>query len=203
MKTGALLLLTFIICASCSTSKTTPTQWQSEAFKNQKIDRMLVYASTKDRVLQEDFEDRVSEVLISEEISPIKMHELFPDIEYKDKRSEEEIKKLILECRKQNIDKVLIASQKAMRIDTVYAKSLHNYFNTLEPLKLNGKSNDELEYKTKKLTTYTIEAAVYDIAVSSEDKPIAATTLKVTDPKSLDKIEADFLIAIKKLFKNK
>ncbi len=203
MKTTTLLLLAFIICTSCSTSKTVPSQWQSEAFKTQKIDRILVFASTKDRALQEDFEDKVSMVLISEGISTLKMHELFPEIEHKESRSQEEIKQFILECKKQNIDKVLIASQKSLSIDTVYAKSLHNYFNTLEPLKLNGKSDDELEYKTEKLTTYTIEAAVYDIAVSSEDKPIAATTLKATDPKSLNKLEAELLVAIKKLFRDR
>ena len=142
-------------------------------------------------------------VLVAEGIAPLKMHDLFPEIEYKENHTQEEIKQFVLECKKKGIDKVLLASQKSMTIDTVYAKSLHNYMNTLEPLKLNSRNKEALEYEKKEVTTYTLEAAVYDIATTSEDKPIAAATLKATNPKSLEKLEAIFLKSIEKLFKSR
>ena len=75
--------------------------------------------------------------------------------------------------------------------------------NSLEPLKLNSRNEDDLVYEKKEITTYTLEAAVYDIAVTSEDKPIATTILKAINPKSFEKLENTFLNAIKKLFNSR
>lgn len=203
MKNIIWLSLALLVFAGCSTSKAIPSQWASKEFKEQKLDRMLVFASTEDKSLQIDFENEVAMVLIAEGITPLKMHKIFPEVEYKENHSQEEIEQFVLRCKSKGIDKVLLASQKSMTVDTVLVKSLHNYMNSLEPLKLKSKNESDLEYDEKELTTYTLEAAVYDIAVTAEDKPIATTTLKATNPKSLENIKGNFLNAIKKLFKNR
>ncbi|QIE59110.1 hypothetical protein G5B37_05920 [Rasiella rasia] len=203
MKIPSYLLLIFFVCISCSTTKTIPSQYISQEFRELQLDRMLVFANTEDTALQNRFEDKMAVVLRENGITPFKMHEVFPDIEYKESHSQEEIKDFILQCKKKDIDKVLFASQKSMTVDTVLTKSLHNYMNSLEPLRLHSDTEENLEYDKTQITTYTIEAAVYDIAVSSEDKPIATATLKATNPKSFDKLENKFLNAIKKLFKSR
>ncbi|MFT7071235.1 hypothetical protein [Patiriisocius sp. Uisw_017] len=200
MKTSIGLLLTFLIFASCSTSKVIPSQWLSEDFKNQKFDRLLVYANTEDIDLQFEFEDNMAIVLSKKGLFPVKMHDIFPEIEYKEKHSQEKIDQFVLDCKEKNIDKVLIASQKSISVDTVVANSLHNYFNTLESLKLGSDKEENLVYNVKELTTYILEAAVYDIAITSEDKPIATTTLKAINPKSIEKLKKSFLNAISQLF---
>ena len=131
------------------------------------------------------------------------MHTIFPEIEYKENRSQEEINQFIVACKNKNIDKVLLASRKSKIVDTIRTNSLHNYFNTLEPLKLGKADLDNLVYDKEQRTTYTLEAAVYDIAATSEDKPIAITTLEATNPKSLEILKDDFLNTIVKLFKDK
>ncbi|WP_432411740.1 hypothetical protein [Rasiella sp. SM2506] len=201
MKTTIWLLLVLFIFTSCSTSKVIPSQWVSENFQNQKFDSILVYASTEDRTLQKEFEDMMAIALVKEGITPLKMHEVFPEIAYKDNHSQEEINQFVLECKGKNINKVLLASQKSISVDTMVAKSLRNYMNSLEPLKLGSTSVDNLEYDKKELTTYTLEAVVYDIAVTSEDKPIASTTLKATNPKSPKRLKKKFLNSIVSLFK--
>jgi len=203
MKIITWLSFVLLICVGCATSKTIPSQWKSEEFKEQQFNRMLVFANTPDRILQDEIEDKMAIILVSEGMTPVKMHDLFPDIEYKENRSQEEIAAFVLKCKKEGVDKVLLASQKEMIVDTVIAKSLHNYMNSLEPLGLNSKNKDELEYDEKEIITYIIEAAIYDIAVTSEDKPIATTTLKATNPKSLEKIKTKFLKSIKKLFQSR
>jgi hypothetical protein len=70
-------------------------------------------------------------------------------------------------------------------------------------LKMGGRSEDVLEYDKKELTTYTLEAAVYDIVKSAEDKPIATTTLKATNPRSPKTLKKRFLNAIVMLFKSR
>ncbi|GEQ87007.1 hypothetical protein ULMS_25150 [Patiriisocius marinistellae] len=187
----------------CSTSKTIPSQWVSADFKNQKIDRLLVYANTEDTNLQVEFENKVALSLTKQGLSPLKMHVIFPEISYKENRTQEEINQFALECKNKNINKVLLASRKSMIVDTVNTKSLHNYFNTLEPLKLGKTDVNSLVYDKKEIITYTLEAAVYDIGTTSEDKPIATSTLKAINPKSLDKLKEEFLDAIVLLFKNK
>lgn len=203
MKISTLLFLISFICIGCSASKTIPTQWISDGFASQKIDRLLVFANTEDTDLQVEFENRMALALEKEGIITYKMHSIFPDIAYKEDRSQEEINQFVLECKNKNIDKVLLASRKSLIIDTIRANSLHNYFNTLEPLKLGKADTDNLVYDKKEVTTYTLEAALYDLSVTSEDKPIAVTTLKATDPKSLERLKGDFLTAIMTLFENK
>ena len=203
MKSIIWLSLALLICTGCSTSKTIPSQWMSNEFKKQQFDRMLVFANTEDMELQNRFEDKMALLLAAEGIAPLKMHELFPEIEHKEDHTQEDINAFVLQCKNKGIDKVLLASQKEMIVDTVLAKSLHNYMNSLEPLKLNSRNEDDLVYEKKEITTYTLEAAVYDIAVTSEDKPIAATILKAINPKSFEKLENTFLNAIKKLFKSR
>jgi hypothetical protein len=203
MKTTIWLLLVLLIGAGCSTSKEIPSQWVSEDFKNLKIERMLVYASTEDTNLQKEFEDKMVKALAKEGITLLKMHDLFPEIKYTANHSQEEINEFVLQCNENNIDKVLLASQKSITVDTVVAKSLHNYFNSLEPLKMGNSGEDALEYDKKELITYTLEAAIYDIATSAEDKPIATTTLKATDPRSPNTLKKRFLNAIVMLFKSR
>lgn len=200
MKKVTLLLLLAILIASCSSSKITSSQWMSDDFKNLNIDRILVFASTEDVELQREFEERTSAELRAKGMTPVKMHDEFPDIHYKEAHTQEEINEFIADCKVLNIDKILFASRKSMTVDTVRAKSIHNYMNTLEPLKLGDKDEENLAYDTKEITTYIVEAAVYDIAVSKEDKPIATATVKATNPKSLDLLKERFLKAVVKLF---
>jgi hypothetical protein len=203
MKNIIWLLITLLVFAGCSTSKTIPSQWVSKDFKEKEFNRMLVFASTEDKGLQIDFENEVAKVLVAYGINPLKMHEIFPKIEYKENHSQEEIKQFVLQCKNKGIDKVLFASQKSMTVDTILAKSLHNYMNSLEPLKLNSKSESDLEYEKEEIHTYILEAAVYDITVTAEDKPIATTTLKATNPKSREKLKGQFLNSIEQLFESR
>ncbi len=86
-------------------------------------------------------------------ISPIKIHEIFPLVKYKKELTNKEIDKFVLECKEKNIDRILFASQKFTSADTVRAKSLHNYMNSLESLKLDSNRDDNLEYDTKEIMT--------------------------------------------------
>ncbi|MDN3493787.1 hypothetical protein [Winogradskyella bathintestinalis] len=205
MKITTLFFLILLICTSCASTKIEPSQWQSKAFKAHNFNRLLVYASTDDKALQVRFEEKLAKLFSEQGIVPLKMNELFPEIEYQENHSQEEINEFVIRCKEKNIDKVLLASQKSIEIDTVRAKTLHNYMNSLEPLKMTSgsKNEEELQYDEKEIITYTIEAAVYDIAKSSEDKPIASTTLKATNPKSYNVLENKLLKAIKKLFKSR
>lgn len=197
------LLILAILTLSCSSSKITTSQWVSNEFKNQDIDRILIFANTEDSDLQKEFENRTAALLSKEGISPVTMHELFPTIEYKEVRSQEEINQFVSECKDKNIDKILFASQKSVIVDTVKTKSLHNYMNSLEPLKIGYTPKEKLEYKTKEITTYIIEAAVYDIDATTVNKPIATTTLKATNPKSTTVLKERLLKAIVTLFESK
>ena len=203
MRTSTPFFLALLICVSCSTSKTIPTQWMSDDFKTQEIERLLIFANTEDSALQVEFENKVAQELEKQGLSIFKMHTIFPEIEYKENRSQEEINEFIVACKNKNIDKVLLASRKSKIVDTIRTNSLHNYFNTLEPLKLGKADLDNLVYDKEQRTTYTLEAAVYDIAATTEDKPIAITTLEATNPKSLEILKDDFLNTIVKLFKDK
>ena len=80
MKSIIWLSLALLICTGCSTSKTIPSQWMSNEFKKQQFDRMLVFANTEDRELQNRFEDKMALLLAAEGIAPLKMHELFPEV---------------------------------------------------------------------------------------------------------------------------
>lgn len=203
MKKITSFLLTTFLLLSCSTSQITSSQWLSESFKNETIDRLLIFVNSEDSALQSEIENRTAAMLLKNGIESLKMHELFPEIEYKETRSQEEINVFVEECKAKNIDKILFASQKSVRVDTLIAKSLHNYMNSLEPLKLNPVSEEDTQYDVKEITTYTIEAAVYDIGMTTEDKPIATTTIKATDPKSIEILKDRFLTAVEKLFASK
>ncbi|WP_178988529.1 hypothetical protein [Winogradskyella schleiferi] len=205
MKIITRLLLLILICTGCSSSKIIPSLWQSQEFKTQTFDRILVYASTEDKELQRRFENKMAKLFAEKDITALKMNALFPEIEYKENHTQDEINEFVTRCKSKNIDKVLLASQKSKNIDTVNAKTLHNYMNSLEPLNLTSQRKDEndLTYDKKVIITYNIEAAVYDLSISSEDRPIASTALKATNPKSLNQLEDHFLNAIKKLFKDK
>lgn len=203
MKTPVSLLFVFLIFTGCSLSKMIPSQWVSEDFKNQKFDRMLVFANTQDTNLQIEFENKMAVALAKNGIVSLTMHSIFPEIEYKEDYSQEAIDQFILNCNKRNIDKVLVASQKSVSVDTLVARTLHNYFNSLESLKLGSTDGERLVYDKKEMTTCTLEATVYDIDMASKDTPIATTTLKVINPKSLEKLKEHFLIAITQLFENR
>lgn len=196
------LLLFTILVSSCSSSKITRTEWHSDDFKSQQNERILIFANTEDIELQREFENEVAIILLNEGISPFKMHELFPTIEYKEEPSHEEITEFVTACKAKNIDKVLFATQKSVTVDTVHRKSLNNYMNSLAPLRLEPQ-NDALEYDTKEITTYSIEAAVYDINTTTEDKPIATTTLTATNPKSMYVLKKHLLKGITILFKDR
>ncbi|GAK90596.1 hypothetical protein JCM19297_1912 [Nonlabens ulvanivorans] len=75
--------------------------------------------------------------------------------------------------------------------------------NSLQPLNIDGPDQKNIEYDTEEVTTYIIEAAVYDINKTKEDKPIATTTVTASNVKSLDQIKERLLKEIKILFKNK
>jgi len=201
MKKFTLLAYILVVVTSCSTSKIESSQWLSEDFKPQSVQRMLIFANTEDTSLQNDFENKTSAVLTNQGIETVTMHELFPQVEYQPTRSPEEINAFIIDCKNKNIDKILFASQKSITVDTVVTKSLHNYMNSLKPLEL-GKttSNEKIEYDTKKVTTYTIEVAVYNISTSINHQPIAKTQVKATNPKSVEKLKDYIINDISKLF---
>jgi len=203
MKIALQYILVLLALSSCSPSKIVPSQYISDAFKEATLDRILVFGNTEDKELQNRFENKMSVILRSEGITPYKMHEVFPDIEYKEERTQAEIETFIADCKSKNIDKILFASRKSITVDTVLAKSLRNYMNSLEPLRMGTSSAQDLSYDKKEIVTYIIEAAVYDIALTSEDKPIATTTLKAVAPKSLDNLEDKFIKAVEKLFKSR
>ena len=204
MKNSYWLLLPLIfIFMGCSTSKEINSQWQSEDFKSQKFDRLIVYANTEDTNLQKEIEDKIAIALSKESIRSLGMHVLFPEFKYEENHSQEEIDEFLLKLKKKNINKVLLVSRKSVSIDTVVAKSFRNYLNSLEPLSFRSNSKDELIYDEKELTIYTLEAVVYDFEASSERKPIATTTLKSTNPKSIELLKNSFIKAIVKLFKNR
>jgi len=202
MKTLTWTLLLLIVVSGCSSSKIIPTQWASSDFNAEQINTLLVYANTEDKALQVDFENMVATALTNKGVTMYKMHDEFPDIEYKENPSQEEIKEFVADCKAKGIYNVLLASQKAVKVDTVRKHTLHNYMNSLQPLKLGHTGSENLEYDKKELTSYTIEAAVYDIAKTAEDKPIATTTLVAKNPKSKDKVKEQFLEAIIALFES-
>ncbi|PQJ22369.1 hypothetical protein BST94_02005 [Nonlabens xylanidelens] len=200
MKNSIFIIGILILCASCSTSKMTTASWKSDGFDNQTIDKILVYANTDDQKLQKEFEDQTAQILIKEGIFTYKMHDIFPDIVYKEVRTQEEIAAFVEDCKEKQISKILFATKKSQTVDTVMSKSLHNYMNGLHTLSLERYNEDEPEYDTKQVTTYVIEAAVYDINEPSQNAPIATTSVTATDPKSLDKIKDQLLKSIKQLF---
>lgn len=201
MKKITLLIYIIVLVSSCSTSKIESNSWVSEDFKPKSVERMLIFANTEDTSLQSDFENKTSEVLSKKGITTVTMHELFPQVKYQEERSPEEINAFIVECKNKNIDKILFASQKSITVDTVLTKSLHNYMNSLKPLEL-GKttSNEKVEYDTKKITTYTIEVAIYNINTTINHQPIAKTEVKATNPKSVKKLKEYIISDISKLF---
>ncbi|MBF4983474.1 hypothetical protein FNJ87_03700 [Nonlabens mediterrranea] len=74
--------------------------------------------------------------------------------------------------------------------------------NSLQPLIIDGPDQSDVELETEEITTYIVEAAVYDINKTTEDKPIATTTVTASNVESLDQIKDRLLKEIKKLFKN-
>ncbi|WOI23756.1 hypothetical protein [Nonlabens ulvanivorans] len=203
MKKITLFVTIIILSISCSSSNITASQWMSDDFKNESIDIMLIYANTEDQDLQKDFENETADMLTQKGITSYKMHEVFPDVTYKEVRTQQEINTFIKDCQEKNISKILFASQKSVSIDTVATKSLHNYMNSLQPLNIDGPDQKNIEYDTEEVTTYIIEAAVYDIDKTKEDKPIATTTVTASNVKSLDQIKERLLKEITILFKNK
>ena len=200
MKNFTFIIGIMILCASCSSSKITTKQWKSDGFDNQTIDKILVFANTEDATLQQEFEDETAQILTQEGILTYKMHEIFPDVVYKEVRTQEEIAAFVEDCKEKQISKILFATKKSQTVDTVMSKSLHNYMNGLHTLSLERYNEEEPEYDTKQVTTYVIEAAIYDINEPSQDAPIATTRVTATDPKSLDKIKDQLLKSIKQLF---
>lgn len=200
MKNFTFIIGIMILCASCSSSKITTKQWKSDGFDNQTIDKILVFANTEDATLQQEFEDETAQILTQEGILTYKMHEIFPDVVYKEVRTQEEIAAFVEDCKEKQISKILFATKKSQTVDTVMSKSLHNYMNGLHTLSLERYNEEEPEYDTKQVTTYVIEAAIYDINEPSQDAPIATTSVTATDPKSLDKIKDQLLKSIKQLF---
>lgn len=200
MKNFTFIIGIMILCASCSSSKITTKQWKSDGFNNQTIDKILVFANTEDATLQQEFEDETAQILTQEGILTYKMHEIFPDVVYKEVRTQEEIAAFVEDCKEKQISKILFATKKSQTVDTVMSKSLHNYMNGLHTLSLERYNEEEPEYDTKQVTTYVIEAAIYDINEPSQDAPIATTSVTATDPKSLDKIKDQLLKSIKQLF---
>ena len=200
MKNFTFIIGIMILCASCSSSKITTKQWKSDGFNNQTIDKILVFANTEDATLQQEFEDETAQILTQEGILTYKMHEIFPDVVYKEVRTQEEIAAFVEDCKEKQISKILFATKKSQTVDTVMSKSLHNYMNGLHTLSLERYNDEEPEYDTKQVTTYVIEAAIYDINEPSQDAPIATTSVTATDPKSLDKIKDQLLKSIKQLF---
>ncbi|WP_298351073.1 hypothetical protein [uncultured Dokdonia sp.] len=203
MKIAIRYVLVLLFLSSCTSSKLIPSQYVSDAFKEASLDRILIFGNTEDKELQNRFENKMAVIMQAEGIVPYKMHEVFPDVVYKEERTQTEIEQFIVNCKSKNIDKILFASRKSITVDTVLSKSLHNYMNSLEPLRMGSSSSQDLSYDKKEVVTYIIEAAVYDIATTSEDKPIATTTLKAVAPKSLDDLENKFIKAIEKLFKSR
>ena len=94
MKTLTWTLLLLIVVSGCSSSKIIPTQWASSDFNAEQINTLLVYANTEDKALQVDFENMVATALTNKGVTMFKMHDEFPDIEYKENPSQEEIKEL-------------------------------------------------------------------------------------------------------------
>ncbi|PQJ32871.1 hypothetical protein BST92_13495 [Nonlabens arenilitoris] len=200
MKKITFIIGIIILCAACSSTKMTTSKWLSADFNNQSTDKVLIYASTPDIVLQKEFENETAQVLSDLDITTFKMHDTFPDVIYKEERTQEEITAFLKDCKEKQINKILFASKKSQTVDTVMSKSLHNYMNDLQALSIEG-YQDDLVYETDQVTTYVIEAAVYDINKLEKDAPIATTSITAMNPKSLDDIKTRLLKSIKKIFK--
>ncbi len=201
MKIASSLILTLLIVVSCSSSKTTPSQWISDDFKVENIERLLIYANTDDISLQAEFEETLAQALEKEGIATLKMNTAFPHIKYDENHTNEEINQFVLECKAKNIDKVLLASRTSLVIDTIRTKSLQNYMNSLQPISFRKSDGETLVYDTKEVTTHMLEAAVYDIErTNSKDEPVATVALKVINPKSIETLKSDFLKTIMNLF---
>ncbi|MEO9501087.1 hypothetical protein [Nonlabens ulvanivorans] len=200
MKKITFIIGIIILCVACSSSKMTTSKWLADDFNNQPTDKVLIYASTPDIVLQKEFENETAQVLSDLDITTFKMHDTFPDVMYKEERTQEEIAAFLKDCKEKQINKILFASKKSQTVDTVMSKSLHNYMNDLHALSIEG-YDDDLEYETDQVTTYVIEAAVYDINKTSKDAPVATTSITAMNPKSLDDIKTRLLKSIKQIFK--
>ncbi|WP_405351836.1 hypothetical protein [Nonlabens sp. Asnod3-H03] len=200
MKKITFIIGIIILCVACSSSKMTTSKWLADDFNNQPTDKVLIYASTPDIVLQKEFENETAQVLSDLDITTFKMHDTFPDVTYKEERTQEEIAAFLKHCKEKQINKILFASKKSQTVDTVMSKSLHNYMNDLHALSIEG-YDDDLEYETDQVTTYVIEAAVYDINKTSKDAPVATTSITAMNPKSLDHIKTRLLKSIKQIFK--
>ncbi|GAK77796.1 hypothetical protein JCM19296_3405 [Nonlabens ulvanivorans] len=200
MKKITFIIGIIILCVACSSSKMTTSKWLADDFNNQPTDKVLIYASTPDIVLQKEFENETAQVLSDLDITIFKMHDTFPDVMYKEERTQEEIAVFLKDCKEKQINKILFASKKSQTVDTVMSKSLHNYMNDLHALSIEG-YDDDLEYETDQVTTYVIEAAVYDINKTSKDAPVATTSITAMNPKSLDDIKTRLLKSIKQIFK--
>ncbi|GAL75700.1 hypothetical protein JCM19275_1583 [Nonlabens ulvanivorans] len=200
MKKITFIIGIIILCVACSSSKMTTSKWLADDFNNQPTDKVLIYASTPDIILQKEFENETAQVLSDLDITIFKMHDTFPDVMYKEERTQEEIAVFLKDCKEKQINKILFASKKSQTVDTVMSKSLHNYMNDLHALSIEG-YDDDLEYETDQVTTYVIEAAVYDINKTSKDAPVATTSITAMNPKSLDDIKTRLLKSIKQIFK--
>ncbi|MBF4984142.1 hypothetical protein FNJ87_07320 [Nonlabens mediterrranea] len=202
MKKTILFISIIFIMVSCSSSKITATNWVSDDFKNEPIDKILIFANTEDRDLQMAFEKETAAYLTQQGITSLQTHVTFPDLTYKEVITQEEINSFINDCQEKNISKILFANKKSISVDTVAVKSLNNYMNSLQPLIIDGPDQSDVELETEEITTYIVEAAVYDINKTTEDKPIATTTVTASNVESLDQIKDRLLKEIKKLFKN-
>ena len=204
MRTIILLLLVVVLVVGCSTTKMDSENWTADTYIPTAQTRILVIANTDAIDLQREFENKMARALAKKGFKSLKMNELLPQIPYKQERSDEEIEQIVQLFKGKGIRTVVLASQKSVETKTVASKSsFKNYLNSIQPLKMEGTRESNLEYDMEDLVTYTLEAVVYQLSLPQGERAVASTTITAVNPNSEEEVQKRFLKEIEILFTEK
>lgn len=211
-------ILTVIFLAGCSTVKVTDA-WKDDSLSKVTSEKVLVIARTDDNVTRQRFEQEIAKALKGAGINAVESYTKFPGTVHNEKRSDEEISKIISMFKAEGFNAIcltvlrdasteIVSSQTGGYTTGGYYPSAYGgyygsfggyYGNVYSPYGYGyGGSYVPAETRTYESTTYKIETTFYDLTREQGKQLVGVISTDVTDPKSVSKLAPEYGAAISK-----
>lgn len=218
------LVLSFLVIAltfsSCGTSVKVADQWKNENFKELKNEKILVIHHTPNAVNEKRLELDLVNAFDEIGIEAVGMHQAFPEMKYKEKRTEEEIQELISKVKAAGYNGVVVTMlrDKDQQIQTTSSGGY--YSGGYYPSRYGGYYGGFGSYyggvyghgyggsyippssTTKVVDIYLLETVTYNLTLKAGEQLVGVVSVKVEDPQSYSGVAEKYIKIVVDQFKD-
>ncbi|WP_394970987.1 hypothetical protein [uncultured Croceitalea sp.] len=195
-----------ILLFGCSSVRVTDS-WRDMEKLDIKDKNILVVSKTEDRNVQIRFESDMVRLLRGNGYNSVESHVKFPFSDPNEKVEKEEIKEVIQNLRKNDIDVVIVSHLLDSREYKTIVTTGDSFYVDYFPIRYHRyrsfygyTGTYYTQYNTREVegTTYILETLIYDLTRPSEDQLVSVITSEVDNPSSLGTTSEHFSKSIVK-----